>query len=504
MGKYIRLIAILATLLFFTGCAAKNSVSKPEQKLSLENRFDFKNRKKVESNVPPMILPTPYKKPSVFDNRYFTFSAVDAPLSKLLYSIADTAKLNLVIDKDIDINQPVTLTMNNAPLKKALDTVMDLTGYYYEVKGNILHIKSTMTKIFKLPYIHSNTSYNSKLGGDVLGSNTSGSTGSGEGGGSSTQNLSGDFSLEYENPKESNDFYAQIEENIKALISEDGKYTLNKFTGTLIVHDKKENIDRIEKFLESILHQSSRGVLIEAKILEVILNKGHQLGVDWNYVFNNFAHEGTLEFAQTLGLSGAVAGSVRFTGDNLKFLLQALKTTGDVQTLSNPRIRVLSGQSALILSGDIVPFWEKEVEYTAVSSGTNTSVVPEVTYNRRDVLEGISMGVTPVVKDDGTILLNIVPVSTYIEDIVTFEDNGEVVAKAPKLNIKEAGTVVKARDGDLIIIGGLISDIDIKTTQEVPGFSGLPLLGNIFTKREDTKTKKELVILLRLKVVDNE
>jgi len=288
------------------------------------------------------------------------------------------------------------------------------------------------------------------------------------------------------------------------LLSEKGKYTLNKFTGTLIVYDKKEYIQRIEKFIKTILHQSNKGVLIEAKILEVILNKGHQLGIDWNYVFNNFAHEGTLEFAQTLGLSGAVAGSVRFTGDNLRFLLQALKTSGDVQTLSNPRIRVLSGQSAIILSGDIVPFWEKEVEYTAVTSGSNTSVVPEITYNRRDVLEGISMGVTPIVKDDGTILLNIVPVSTYIEDVITFEDNGEVVAKAPKLNIKEAGTVVKARDGDLIIIGGLISDIDIKTTQEVPGFSDMPLLGKIFTKQENSKTKKELVILLRLKVVNND
>ncbi|WP_281951524.1 type II secretion system protein GspD [Nitrosophilus kaiyonis] len=502
MDKYIRVVVYFLAFLFLTGCATKQ----PEIKSKSLN-IDFQKERKIvqkENAPPPLILPTPYKKPSVFEGRYFTFSAVNAPLSKLLYSIAKSANLNLVIDKDIDVNMPITITLDNAPLKKALDTVMDLSGYYYEIKGNILHVKSTMTKIFKLPYIHTNSSFKSKLGGDVLGSNDTSSGGGNSGSSGGTQNLSGDFSLKYDNPKESNDFYKQIEENIKALISDKGKYTLNKFTGTLIVYDKKENIQRIEKFIDTILHQSSKGVLIEAKILEVILNKGHQLGIDWNYVFNNFAHEGTLEFAQTLGLSGAVAGSVRFTGDNLRFLLQALKTSGDVQTLSNPRIRVLSGQSALILSGDIVPFWEKEVEYTAVTSGSNTSVVPEVTYNRRDVLEGISMGVTPIVKDDGTILLNIVPVSTYIEDVITFEDNGEVVAKAPKLNIKEAGTVVKAKDDDLIIIGGLISDIDIKTTQEVPGFSNMPLLGKMFTKQENSKTKKELVILLRLKVVNND
>ena len=504
MDKYIKTVIYFLLIVLFWGCAVKTEeINKPK---TMQERFrlDFnKEKSKTNTSPPPIVLPSPYKRPSPFENRYFTFSAVDAPLAKLLYSIAEAAGLNLVIDKEIDVNRPITITLTKAPLKKALETVMELSGCYYEVKGNILYIKLNITKIFKLPYIHTNSSFTSKLGGDVLGSNSSSGGGS-SGGSSNNQNLSGDFSLDYENPKESNDFYAQIEENIKALISENGKYTLNKFTGTLIVHDRKENVDRIEKLIKTILNQSSKGVLIEAKILEVILNKGRQLGIDWNYVFNNFANEGTLEFAQTLGLSGAIAGSIKFTGENLNLLLQALKTSGDVQTLSNPRIRVLSGQSALILSGDIVPFWEKEVEYTAVSSGSTTSVVPEITYTRRDVLEGISMGVTPIVKDDGTILLNIVPVSTYIEEIITFEDNGEVVAKAPKLNIKEAGTVVKAKDGDLIIIGGLISDMDIKTTEEVPGFSNLPIFGKFFIKQDNIKTKKELVILLKLKVVKND
>ncbi|WP_200762741.1 secretin and TonB N-terminal domain-containing protein [Nitrosophilus alvini] len=517
MAEIIRLIFMGAILIFFAGCSVKKDV----QVLKNE-KPEFKAYEKTAKlpPVPPVVMPEIYKKPSPFDNRYFTFSSSDASLSKVLYAIAGSADLNLVIDKDVPASQKITLNLENAPLKNALDTVMEITGCYYEINGNILHIKRTMTKVFKVPYIHTNSSYTSNLGGDVLGAASSSGSTSGTGTSTSTagvigtsgsvttgggsRRLSGDFSLKYENPAEANDFYMQLEMNIKELLSKNGTYTLNSFTGTLIVSDTKENIKRVESLIESILHQSNKGVLIEAKIFEVSLNKDHQLGIDWDYIFNNFAKSGTLRVTQTLGLTGAVSGALEFSGKNLNLLVQALQSSGTVETLSNPRIRVLSGQSALILTGGIIPFWEKKIDYTTVTSGTATTLIPQVTYSRRDVLEGISMGVTPIVRDDGTILLNIVPVSTTIEDIVTYEDGGQVVASAPKLNIKEAGTVIKAKDGDMIVIGGLINDLKVKKKDSVPVLSDFPLVGALFKRDTDTRQKKELVILLKLKVTGNE
>jgi len=490
------LFKILAlSLAFIIGCSGVNQPTpKPIKKQTEIKPFEDA---KPAPPPPPIVFESPYKKISPLENKYITITANEAPLIRLLHSISKTAGLNLVIGKDVNVNQKITLNLDHAPLNDALDIIMDLTGYYYEIKGNILYVKKYMTKIFKIPYVHTKTSYTSDLGGDVLGVNSNDQ-------GGEENNVKGEFSLNYENPKESNDFYAQLNKNLKLLISKNGKYTLNRFTGTLIVTDKKENVKKIEKFVNQIKKATSKGVLIEAKILEVTLDKNHQLGINWNAVFHNIAN-GTLNLTQTLGLENGVAGSLQYTRDNFNMLIQALQSNGKVTTLSNPRIRVLNGQSALILSGDIYPFWEKSVNYTTVTNGDNTSVVPEVTYNRRDVLQGVSLGVTPIIKEDGTIILNVIPVSTSIIDIVTFRDaQNQVIAMAPRLNIKEAGTVIRAKDNDMIVIGGLISNKKSKQVVKVPGLSEIPIIGNLFKKVVESKSKRELVILLRLRIVGNE
>jgi len=179
-------------------------------------------------------------------------------------------------------------------------------------------------------------------------------------------------------------------------------------------------------------------------------------------------------------------------------VIDALDESGDVDTLSNPSINVLSGQSAIISSGKLVPFWEKEVQTTSNTSGSDS----EVTYSRRDVLDGVTMGVTPTVLDDGRIMLNIIPITSSIEEVVDYKDqNGISVATAPILNIKEAGTVIYAKDNNLVLIGGLINNSVSKEEQKVPFLGDIPYMGGLFKKTVNTNEKRELVILLRLKIV---
>ncbi|NPA11268.1 MAG: hypothetical protein GXO62_03405 [Epsilonproteobacteria bacterium] len=486
----------ILTALLLIGCSVKNQPAKPNQ-TSFSNIKPFEEAK-TTAPPPPMVLESPYKQISPFDGKFITLSAKDAPLSYFLYSVAKTANLNLVIGKDVNINQTLTLNLQDAPLKEALDTLMDITGYYYKIKGTILYIKKYDTKIFKIPYLRSTSSYKSTLGGDVIGSNTQNSTDNTNGGG-----VKGDYSLNYETKDKDNDFYAQLESNIKLLLSKSGKYTLNKFSGTLMVYDTKENLKKIERFLNHLKKATSKGVLIEAKILEVSLNKSHSLGINWNKVFSSVAG-GSASMTQTLGLSDAIAGTLQYNTESFNMLIQAIAQNGKVKTLSNPRIRVLNSQSAIILSGNILPFWEKKVDYTTVTNGSTTSTVPEVTYTRRDVLDGISLGVTPIIKDDNTIILNIVPVSSSIVDVITYKDDNQIVGIAPKLNIKEAGTVIRAKDNDLIVIGGLIGNKKQKTKTKVPFFGDLPIIGGFFSRTEENNEKRELVILLRLRIVNNE
>jgi len=493
MAYYISLISLL---LLLGGCANHATLDiKDINAKSATGEIAAFREFSNKGSVPDFTLPPIYEDVSIFDDQKITFLAEEARLSQVMYQISRESGLNLIIDKDVDANIPISISVEDAPLKEVLDIVMNISGCYYRLSGNILHVKQFEQKNFNIPYVHTTSSFTSELGGDTLSSAGEGDSS----GGGGSQGLKGDFKLSFNNPEEINNFYEQLEKNIASLISEDGKYTLNKFSGTLNVYDRKKNIDAIEDVVERIKKESSRQVLIEAKILEVILNDSHALGISWDAVIKSVLERGDrLNLSQTLGLGGAVAGTVSYTSKNFSAIIAALNESGDVDTLSNPSISVLSGQSAMISSGKLVPFWEKEVQTTSSTSTSDT----EVTYNRRDVLDGITMGVTPTVMEDGKIMLNIVPVISSIEDIVDYRDEkGASVATAPIINIKEAGTTIYAEDNNLVLIGGLINNTTSKQQRNTPILSDMPYLGNLFRKTVNTDEKRELVILIRLRIV---
>ncbi len=498
MGLFISLIF---SILLLTGCVNKSEIVpvKNAHKSKIEGFSSYNNMQTNQDKIAPkLILPPVYKTISPFSNKTITLNTNSANLYQVLYTISKIAGLNLIIDQDVEKNIPITISVKNANLKNVLDIVMNISGCYYVVEGNILHIKEYMRKKFIIPYVHTNSSFATDLGGDMLSTVTSSGSG-GSGGSSGSNGIKGKYSLKYSSPKAMDDFYKHLEDNIKELLSPNGHYTFNYFTGVLSVYDKKRNVDAITNFLKDIKNQYSGQILIEAKILEVSLNRSHQLGIDWNSIGKSIFSKGDrLTMTQNLSLNGAVAGVVHYTSNNFNALINALDENGKIDTVSNPRIKVLNGQTAIISSGKLIPYWEKEVD---TSQGTSTNNI-QVTYNRRDVLDGVTLGVTPVIMENGKIMLNIVPISSTIEgEKVYYDDTGASVATAPIINIKEAGTVIYAKDNDLVMIGGLISSEDTKTKDNIPVLSDIPLFGNLFTRVNDKKTKKELVILLRLKII---
>jgi len=498
MAYYISLISLL---LLLGGCAnhATPDVKYYEFKSATEEIAAFKELSNTET-IPEFALPPVYEEFSIFEEKTITFLAEEAKLSQVMYQISRQSGLNLIIDKDVDANIPISISIENAPLSEVLDIVMNISGCYYILNGNILHIKQFIQKNFNIPYVHTISSFTSGLGGDAL-SSVGGDSLSGRGSLSSSggSGLKGEFALNFNNPQEINNFYEQLENNIATLMSEDGRYTLNRFSGTLNVYDRKKNVDAIEELIERIKKESSKQVLIEAKILEVVLNDANALGISWDAVIKSVLERGDrLNLSQTLGQGGAVAGTISYTSKNFLAIMSALNESGKVETLSNPSISVLSGQSAIISSGKLVPFWEKEVQTTSSTSTSDT----EVTYNRRDVLDGITMGVTPTVMEDGKIMLNIVPITSSIEEIVDFRDErGASIATAPIINIKEAGTTIYAEDNNLVLIGGLINNTTSKRQKKVPFFSDKRYIGALFRNTVNTDEKRELVILIRLRIV---
>ncbi len=510
-----RVIPLLALLLI--SCAQK--VEEREQTAAAVEKKVEESIAEARAYTPPLPPPPPpvppptYREIDPFEDRSFTMSAVSAPLRKVLYAIADGAGLNLIIAPEVDPEQKVTATFDRVPMRVALDILMDMTGLYYEVRGNVLYVREIVSRTFRLPYVHAVTEYTSSLGGDVLGgalavglgatgTTATGTTTTGTGAagyGAGTTGLRGNFTLDYRSPQGINDFYAQIEENLKGLLSDRGSYVLNRFTGTLVVTDRRRNVERIAEFLERLKREISKQVLIEAKIVEIALSDRFQYGIDWSSFFRDvFGTGANVTLSQTLSVPTGGFASLNVVSSDFTTLINALATYGKIYTLSNPRIMVSNGQTALIATGIVTPFFERQA---VTLTGTTTTQIQE-NIVKTNVLEGVLLGVTPYVDEAGNILLNIVPVSTRLEGTKKLERNGEVLAEAPILNVKETGTVVRVRNNELVVIGGLIGDVKGVEERKVPGLGDIPVLGYLFKSKRVFTEKRELIIFLRPRLVE--
>ncbi|NPA58427.1 MAG: hypothetical protein GXN94_03930 [Aquificae bacterium] len=521
MVKVFRLLALITVFtVVLPACSTKKeAVDKAEREAVkptavVEGEKDFVPKYKVYKQKekpppPPLVVKPTLKEISPIEGKFFTFSADNAPLKTVLYALAKDSGLNLAISPDVPVDIPITANFNNTPVKTALEIITDIAGVYYKIKGNVIHITLTETKTFHIPYVPVASSYSADLGGDVLGSTGTGTGSGGYGssyGGISTTpaaaNLKGDFSLQYENPEGDNDFYYQLEQALTRILGTGGRrnqspnsFTLNRFAGVLIVTATKDKMEQVETLIKRLKKEAKKQVLIEARIVEVALSDEFRYGIDWDLLMRDFLGTGaSVRMVQNLAL-GTAYGSVYITGADFQSVINALARTGEMETLSSPRIRVLNGQTALISSGMVIPFWEKRV-----TTVTGTTATQQVYYIRTNVLDGILLGVTPYI-EDGEILMNIVPVSTKIEDIRQLVEENRVVAEAPVLNVKEAGTMVKVKDGDLIIIGGLIGKDKRKVVSKIPALGDLPGIGALFRKEEYINQKRELIIFLRPTII---
>jgi len=302
------------------------------------------------------------------------------------------------------------------------------------------------------------------------------------------------FNLEYGS-------FEQMELNItKELTPNIGRMQSDKRTNKIVVVDLHENIEKIEKIVRE-LDERTRQVLIEAKIIEVVLNDKNEMGINWEKAFYNLDkwHSlniiGQFELADKGALSpGAelTVGELGDTQDDYTAFLQMLQTIGKTKTLSNPRITAINNEEASIHVGT------KEAYVTqTVSQGETTSTTAEsVTF----VDVGVTLKVTPTINREGMITMKIRPeVSSVTTTLDTAQGN-----TIPILSTSETETTIMVKDGVTIIIGGLIKDKKIKSVSQVPILGQIPLLGLLFQKKSTEIKKTELVLLLTPRIITGE
>lgn len=440
--------------------------------------------------------------------KLYSFSAKDLEVKDALVLFARSNELNIVPDPDI--TGQVTVDFRNLTLDKSMDAILDTFNYFAELDGGLIRVRKTRTEFFHIDYVRLNRSGNGSTSANISSSSSSGSSassGSGSTSGGSADGTSGDSTSVSISKTDNIKFWDELEEQLKSLLTPTGKLAINRMVGTIMVTDHKASVSRIGEFVKQIKRTLHLQVDIEAQIYEVVFNDEFHLGIDWQNVTGSLERwaissggvPGGFPTSRLIvdnplgGLSpGAPALSLAVTKDESRVVLDALKQQGRLEVVSQPRIRTLNNQAAMIKVGTEKPFFRKSViATTGTSSQTTTDV--EI----QSITIGTVLSLTPQISDDGWITMDISPVITRLVDSVAGPDG----ATAPEVDIKQTSSLVRIRENSTVIIGGLIQNERHKTERRVPVIGDIPVIGYPFRGTFENKRRTELVIFITPTIV---
>jgi len=528
--------AISLILLWGMGCATapiKERAKLPSQKMEAP-----KSQPPPEEKLKEIVVPQMEEAKKVPD-RLFSLYARDSNIQDVLLAFSKESELNMVIDPEI--NGKVTIDLKRVTLKEAMDSILTPLGWTYHVDGKFIKISRPQmeTRLFTLNYIAT------RRGGkrEVYASTSTG-------GGLQTSTLPGQQTALSPGGSrtgytdivsiDDTDLWKEIQKGLEAYIfgtveekeapsdkeqitwaRMDGKgkkMVINKSTGVILVTDYPINLNKVASYLETVEGSSQRQVTIQAKIMEVILSDEHKEGINWKVIeglprSTNLAW-GLTNKAGTSGFPGGTSGfiiSESTTGGTistpgifkikpyggilaigaggtdiaLSDIMQAISEQGDVKILSSPTISTLNNQKAIIRVGNQDVFF---ITGAVATQNTVTQIIQPMTI---DI--GIILDVTPQIAEDGTIIMNIHPSITDKTGEKTTPDGKSTF---PLLSIRETDTTVKVRDGQTIIIAGLMQEKNEESYIGVPVLDSVPLLGGLFRYKTDKKRNSELVIMI--------
>lgn len=427
----------------------------------------------------------------VAEGRGYTFRTRGISVDQALALFARANGLNVIAEPGLE--GTLSVDFENVPLERAFELMLGSLGYAWEIQDKVIRVRKHETRTFLLDYIRlqrtASTTGSVGIGGSGTGragpgggGAAGGGSGSGGAGGSVSSNNDGQFW---------NDFESQM----RSLLSKDGRMTISRLTGTVQVTDLVPRVREIEAFIRAIRAGMHRQVDVEVRIVEVSLRDDQALGLDWTRLpINRFGGFLTTNTAITDAGGGltpppnTISGVYRRAG--FEAIITALSQQGDVRVVSQPRIRILNNQTAFVRVGTDETFFTRTVNRLIQPGG---SVVDTINETPSTVTLGVLMSVTPQISSDGYTMLDISPTVTRLAGTVT-SPRGD--SNAPNLEVKQTHTLVRVRDGEIVLLGGLIQEESTDSTRALPLVGDLPLLGRAFKSTYQAARRKELVIFL--------
>ena len=487
--------------------------------------------------LPPLAVELPKQEGNGSDAR-FDLSVVNAPAAQVFMAIVTGTKYNMLVGPEVTGN--ITVNLKDVTVKEALESIRELYGYEFSVKGNRIAIQpnTLQTRVFQVNYLASRRQGATELRvtssaiagtGAAAGTTSTPSTGAlpvpaGAGGGAQA---GGSMTSRVQTHSDA-DFWRDLHMALQTIVHGDGRsVVVNSISGVVVVRAFPSEMRAVEQYLKATQVMVERQVMLEAKILEVRLSEQYQAGINWSSFHGNNNRIGlavaapgsTLQPAgagslsssavtATPGIAGSVVASalgggfvgLAFQTANFAALLNFLETQGSVSVLSSPRIATINNQKAVLKVGTDELF-VTNVTTTTTSTTAGTTATPSLTL--QPYFSGISLDVTPQIDDEGNIILHVHPAVSSVaekEKNVDLGTLGQFKLPLATSSVNETDSIVRVQDGNIVAIGGLMTQEQTNERSGLPGTANSQA-GVLLGQRGRSLSKRELVILLKPTVI---
>jgi MSHA biogenesis protein MshL len=531
----------LAALLLLSACATGGGPgNKTADKIDKELDVAVASHQAAKPEaVDQALLPPLVAAPAQADSKQiegkFDMAVNNSPAKHVFMAIVSGTRYSVLVHPDV--GGFISLNLKDVTVFDALEAIREMYGYDYKVDGSRIYIQplTLQTRLFQVSYLTGQREGRSSLrvaSGSVGDSAiTSGATGVPANAATNNRDSS------KVTMTSSADFWDELSRALKAIVGEEKGHSvvISPMSGVIVIRAMPDELKNVGAYLKASQISVERQVILEAKIVEVQLNEAFQSGVNWG-VFKNGSNSGVSAGQLSNGTSlsttgsitngivtgkpgsnlalaaagslptGAAAGALfglAFQTSNFAALLNFLETQGNVHVLSSPRIATLNNQKAVLKVGT------DEFFVTEVSGGTQATTTvagTAPTVKVQPFFSGIMLDVTPRIDENNEIILHVHPsVSTVstVNKTVDLGSNGTTsnVYNLPlaSSSVSETDSIVRARDGQVVAIGGLMREATVADE------SGLPMLPkSIFGQTNKRTEKRELIILLKPIVVDSD
>ena len=523
-GKPVHMIIktlLVAMIVFLSSCAEIEP--KPFEKS--EGHIVPDETSIPDTNIPELVEQVPVlPEPKAAEQlERYTVVVNEVPVKELLFALARDAKINVDIHSGIEGN--VTINAVEQTLPQILNRISRQVEMRYEYEGDNLYILTDdpFLHTYKVDYVN--------LSRDTTSTSTVSTQIASTSGGDAESTTTGNTSTTDVSTESIHNFWNQLVRNVSAILGQDvpaasgGDIAVtdtvipNPESGLLTVRATASQHEQIQAFVDQALVSAKRQVLIQTTIVEVTLNDRYRAGIDWTALST-----GAFNIASTTaaGIPAFIAGTANSSfviqtnqdanssigtnpqnnADNITATITLLDEFGDTNILSSPQIMALNNQTALLKVVENLVYFEIDAETTSTQGVATTTVDTTA----QTVPVGIVMTVTPQIDSSGVVTLVVRPtISRFIRNVP--DPNPNIATgqtnNVPQIAVREMESVLRMTDGQIGVLGGLMTDENRGNDAGLPGVKDQGFFGNLFKTTSKEFTKTELVIFIKPIIINN-